>query len=54
MLQCFYREDMNTLLVLTFIQVRTDKNKFTQIRNIDTFNVSTFIQARTDENKLFM
>ena len=54
MLQCFYREDMNTFNVLTFIQVRTDKNKFTQIRNIDTFNVSTFIQARTDENKLFM
>ena len=43
----FNREDMHTFNVLTFIQVRTDKNKFTQIRNIDTFNVST----RTDENK---
>ena len=42
---------MNTFNVLTFIQVRTDKNKFPQIRNINTFNVLKFIQARMDKNK---
>ena len=46
----FYRDDMNTFNVLTFTQVRTDKNKFTQRRNIDTFSVLTFIQARMDNN----
>ena len=44
---------MNTFSVLTFIQVRTDKNKFMQIRNIDTFSVLTFIQARTDNNQFY-
>ena len=37
---------MNTFNVLTFIQVRTDNNKFTQI-----FSVLTVIQARMDNNK---
>ena len=44
---------MNTLSVLTFIKVHTDKNKFMQIRNIDTFSVLTFIQARTDNNQFY-
>ena len=38
-------------IVLTFIKVRTDKNKFMQIKNINTFNVLTFIQISTDKNK---
>ena len=42
---------MNTFNVLTFIQVRTDNNKFTQIKNIDIFSVLTVIQARADNNK---
>ena len=46
----FNQKDMSTFNVLTFIQVRTDKNKFTQIRNINTFNVLKFIQARMDKN----
>ena len=33
----FDQKDMNTFNVLTFIQVRTDENKFTEIRNIDRF-----------------
>ena len=47
----FNQKGVNTFNVLTFIQVCTNKNKFTQIRNIDTFNVLTFIQARTVKNK---
>ena len=46
-----YWEDMNTFNVLTFIQVRTDNNKFTQIKNFDIFSVLTVIQARMDNNK---
>ena len=42
---------MNTFNVLTFIQVRMDKNKFMQIRNTNTFHVLTFMQVRTDKNK---
>ena len=47
----FNQMGMNTFNVLTFIQVCTNKNKFTQIRNFDTFNVLTFIQACKDKNK---
>ena len=42
---------MNTFNVLTFIQVRTDNNKFTQIKNFDIFSVLTVIQAHMDNNK---
>ena len=42
---------MITFKVLTFIQVCANKNKFMQIRNIDTFNVLTFIQARMGKGK---
>ena len=47
----FNQKDMDTFNVLTFIQVRTDKNKFMETRNINTFNVLTFMQVRTDKNK---
>ena len=47
----FNQKGMNTFNVLTFIQVCTNNNKFTQIRNFDTFNVLTFIQAHKDKNK---
>ena len=41
---------MNTFNVLTFIQVRTDENKFTEIRNVDRFQCFN-IQVSTDKNK---
>ena len=48
----FNQRDMNTFNILTFMQVRTDKNKFMQIRNIKTLNILTFIQILTHKNKL--
>ena len=33
------------------LKVRTDKNKFMQIKNINTFNVLTFIQISAYKNK---
>ena len=45
----YHQENISTFSVLTFMQVRTDKNK--QIKNIDTFSVLTVLQAHTDNNK---
>ena len=50
LLQCFQpKEYQYYLTFLTFIQVRTDKNKFMQIRNVKTFDVLTYMQVRINK-----
>ena len=46
----FDQKNVNTFNVLDLIQVRTDENKFTEIRNVDRFQCFN-IQVSTDKNK---